>query len=170
MGKQTEPTRHDIGAAMMAWYAEALKRHPAGLVSQAQAAAMLAVSRMSISRLVARGYLRAVYFPRPPDIAGVAVGQGDPGWLRLAAWLGLDPTEADVRGFPKACYVAFADVVKLWRSGQVGQECSRDWAAILAELGAAPPPRGGEEPASEAGAPAESEPAAPAEELETWML
>ncbi|KPK84861.1 MAG: hypothetical protein AMJ81_04680 [Phycisphaerae bacterium SM23_33] len=150
---------------MMVWYARALRRHPAGLVSQAQAAAMLAVSRMTISRLVAGGHLRAVHFPRPPDIAGLAVGRRDPEWLRLAAWLGVDPEEADVAGFSKACYVSFADVLRLWRSSRAADESRRHWEDILAELGAAPP----------AGTAPQTPPAEPPEtpskqELETWML
>lgn len=170
MSGQTKPTEQDIGAAMMAWYAQALRRHPGGLVSQAQAARMLGIGRMAMSRLVARGHVRAVHFPGPAVIAGVPVGRRDPGWLRVAAWLGVDPAEADVTEFPKACYVAFADVVGLWHSSQAGGKCTRDWEAILADLGAAPPPRRGEAPVSEAGPPAEPEPPAPAEELETWML
>ena len=86
---------------MLAWYAAALRELPGGLVTQAQAATMLAVNRMAVNRLVARGHLRAVWFPRPPDVAAVAVGRDDPQWRTLAERLGIDPA-ADVAGLPKA--------------------------------------------------------------------
>ena len=116
---------------MMTWYAESLARYPDGLVSQAQAATMLGLSRVAISRLVARGYLRAVYFPKPPDIVGVAVGQDDPTWLKIIGWLGdFDKTYA----FPKACFVSFGDVVELWKSGEAKKKCKRDWNEIMANF------------------------------------
>lgn len=154
---------------MMAWYAETLARYPDGLVTQAQAAAMLAVSRMAISRLVTRGYLRTVHFPRPPDIEGVAIGQDDPSWLRLAEWLGINPEAADVSDWPKACYVSFADVVKLWQAGQARARCTRDWERVLTEMGpagAASPP----EPRPSTAPTAEPEPPTQDTELEAWML
>ena len=61
----------------MAWYADAIKQHPDGLVTQAQVAEMLGISRMAVSRLVARGYLQAVYFPAPPDVVGVSIAHDD---------------------------------------------------------------------------------------------
>ena len=177
MSEESGPTKADVGAAMMAWYAEAIRRHPAGLVSQAQAAAMLAVTRMSVTRLVARGYLRAVHFPRPPDVAGLSVGRDDPTWRTLARWLGIDPDAADAAALPKACYVAFSDVVKLWHAGQAGQEFSRNWEEVLAELGAAPAAEASEgaaadeaEATTEVAGEAEADRAREDGELETWML
>ena len=121
-------TPEDIGAAMMAWYAESIKEHPEGLVTQAQASTMLGVSRVAISRLISRGHLRAVYFPKPPDIVGIAVGHDDPTWLKIISWLGdWDKTYA----FPKAVFVSFGDVVNLWNSGQAKQKCKRDWDEIM---------------------------------------
>ena len=131
MGRPLKPTDEDVGAAMMAWYADSIKEHPGGLITQAQAAAILGVSRVATSRLVSRGYLRAVYFPKPPDIVGIAVGHDDPTWLKLIARLGdCDQTYA----FPKACYVSFADVVDLWESGEARTKCKRDWNEIIANF------------------------------------
>ncbi len=143
---------------MLVWYAEAARAFREGLVTQAQAATMLAVNRMAASRLVARGHLRALYFPRPPDVAGVAVGRDDPTWQRIARQLALDP-DADVRALPKACYVSFADVVRLWQAAPAGRECREAWREALLAAGlteaaeALPGPP----------APGEGEP-------ETWML
>lgn len=117
---------------MMAWYAEAIQQFPDGLVSQAQAATMLGVSRVAVSRLVNRGYLRAVYFPKPPDVAGLAVGKDDPTWIKIVGWLGGGEIPAT---FPKAVYVSFGDVVDLWQSGEVQKKCARDWTAIMGEFG-----------------------------------
>ena len=132
----SRPTAHpaDIAAAMLVWYASALREFPAGLVTQAQAAKMLAVNRMAISRMLSAGHLTAVYFPRPPDIAGVAVGRDDRRWLRLAAILGLDPN-GDVGDLPKACYVSFADVVRLWRAAPAKESAKRSWTEALTEVG-----------------------------------
>jgi len=163
MSKRVPLTTSDVGAAMMAWFGEQVRTHPAGLVTQAQAAVMLGVSRMAVSRLVGRGHLRAVHFPRPPEIAGVSVGRDDPTWLRVAGWLGLDPAEADVRGLPKVCYVSFADVVRLWQAGEARKACRRDWGGPLAAPGIGP----GEPAAAE---PEHAPPPAGPEELETWML
>jgi len=161
MARRTGPSREDLGAALMAWYVRALTRHPEGLVSQAQAARMVGLSRMAVSRLLAGGHMRAVYFPRPPDIAGVAVGRDDPGWLEVAGWLGVDPA-AHVAGWPRACYVSFADVIKLWQVGRARASCTRPWERLLAELGATAPPSAEAVP--------EAEQARPPDELEPWML
>ena len=115
----------------MAWYSRAIERFPSGLISQAQAAAMLGVTRMTINRLLARGHLRAVYFPRPPNIAGLAVGVDDPTWRRIAEWLGVRADDPRADEMPKACYVSFADVVRLWRQLDVQDKCTRDWQEIL---------------------------------------
>jgi predicted DNA-binding transcriptional regulator AlpA len=125
-----KPTAEDIGAAMMAWYADAIKEFPDGLVSQAQAAQMLGVSRVAVSRLITRGYLEAVYFPKPPDIEGMTIGQDDPTWMKICGWLG----EWEVYVFPKACYVSFADVVTLWQSGEAKKRCKKNWSEIVADL------------------------------------
>jgi hypothetical protein len=130
--KATErASREDIGAAMMVWYDTCIKEYPEGLVTQAQAAEMLRISRVAVSRLVTRGYLRAVYFPKPPDIVGIAVGHDDPMWLKIGAWLGdWDQTYA----FPKAVFVSFGDVKRLWESGDARRKCKRDWREIMAAL------------------------------------
>lgn len=125
------PTKEDIGAAMMAWYAEAIKEYPEGLVTQAQVAEMLCISRMAVSRLVGRGYLRAVYFPAPPDIVGCAISQDDPTWVKVVGWLSIKMGDKDTYAFPKACYVSFADVVRLWVNGDAKKKCQRDWNEIL---------------------------------------
>jgi murein DD-endopeptidase MepM/ murein hydrolase activator NlpD len=39
MARPIKPTDEDVGAAMMAWYADAIKEYPDGLISQAQASA-----------------------------------------------------------------------------------------------------------------------------------
>jgi len=122
----------DIGAAFMAWYADAIAEYPDGLITQAQAARILGISRMALSRLVTRGYLRAVYFPKEPDVVGVSIGQDDPTWLKLLGWfgrgLGLDETYA----FPQACYVAFGDVIDLWERGEAKKKCEVDWNEVIA--------------------------------------
>ena len=146
----------DIGAAMLTWYAAALRELPGGLVTQAQAATMLAVNRMAVSRLVARGHLRAVYFPRPPDVAGVAAGRDEPKWVRLAERLGIDPA-TDIGPLPKACYVSFADVVSLWRAAPAQRALRRSWQEALMEAGLTE-------------AAADLEPAAAEDEPEAWML
>ena len=121
----------EIGAAMMAWYDACIKEYPEGLITQAQAAEMLSISRVAVSRLVARGYLRAVYFPKQPDIVGIAVGNDDPVWIKIGAWLGgCDQTYA----FPKAVFVSFADVKRLWESGDARKKCKRDWRELRAAL------------------------------------
>ena len=130
--KRAAPTTEDVGAAMLAWYAESIRAYPDGLVTQAQAAQMLNISRMGVSRLVARGYLRAVYFPHPPDVAGVTVADDDPTWLKIVGWLGIATGETDTYAWPKACYVAFADVVRLWENGEAREKCKRDWNEIIA--------------------------------------
>ena len=130
MARPTKPTDEDVGAAMMAWYAGAIKEHPDGLITQAQASTILGVSRVAVGRLVSRGYLRAVYFPKPPDIVGIAVGQDDPTWLKIVGWLG----DCDTYAFPKACYVSFGDVVDLWQSGEAKTRCQRDWSEIMANF------------------------------------
>ncbi len=149
MKRDSGPVREDVGAAMLAWYARAAREFPAGLVTQAQAAYILAISRMAVSRLVARGHLRAVYFPRPPDIVGVPVGRDDPGWQEVADSLGIDPA-ADVTGLPKACYVSFADVAALWKVSRARQRCRRNWADVLAAVGLTEPAQAPPEPETEA--------------------
>ncbi|MCE9544158.1 MAG: hypothetical protein K8T25_01340 [Planctomycetia bacterium] len=128
MSQPKKSSEEDVRAAFIAWYADAIRENPAGLVTQAQAAEMLGLSRMAVSRLVTRGYLRAVYFPKPPDIVGVAVGHDDPTWLKILAWLGGPD---DTYAFPKACYVLFADVVELWKSGEARKKCKRDWNEVM---------------------------------------
>jgi hypothetical protein len=131
MARPKKPTNEDVGAAMIAWYQASLETYPDGLVTQAQAATMLGIGRVAVSRLVTRGYLRAVYFPKPPDIVGIAVGHDDPMWLKITGWLGdFDQTYA----FPKACYVSFGDVVELWKSGKAREKCKRDWNEIMANF------------------------------------
>lgn len=135
MAKKAPLAKEDLGAAMMAWYADAIKQYPEGLVTQAQAAEMLGIGRMAVSRLVARGYLRAVYFPRPPNVVGVTVGHDDPTWLKILGWLDLGGGDEQIWAFPKACYVAFADVRRLWETGDAKKKCARDWEEILAMAG-----------------------------------
>jgi len=130
MARPAKPTSEDIGAAMMAWYADAIKDYPEGLITQAQAATMLGISRVAVGRLVARGYLDAVYFPKPPDIEGMAVGQNDPTWLKICGWL----EGSDASSLPKAAFVSFADVADLWQSGEARTRCKKDWSEILADL------------------------------------
>jgi hypothetical protein len=122
----------DVGAAMMLWYSEAIREYPEGLVTQAQAAAMLNISRVAAGRLVSRGYLRAVYFPKPPDISGIAVGDDDPAWLKLVGRLSNLLGDPYTFAFPQACYVSFGDVLKLWESGEAKKKCKVDWEEKMA--------------------------------------
>jgi hypothetical protein len=118
----------DVGAAMIAWYADCMKEYPRGLVTQAQAASMLGISRMAVSRLVARGYLHAVYFPKPPDIEGIVTGYEDPTWRKILEWFG---SGANASQFPKVVYVSFEDVVHLWQSGSTREKCQIDWTSLI---------------------------------------
>lgn len=124
----------DVGAAMMLWYSEAIRQYPEGLVTQAQAAAMLNISRVAAGRLVSRGYLRAVYFPKPPDISGIAVGHDDPAWLKLLGRLSNLLGDPYTYAFPQACYVSFGDVLKLWDSGEAKKKCKVDWEEKMAYI------------------------------------
>jgi hypothetical protein len=118
----------DIGAAMIAWYIDCVKEYPGGLVTQAQAAVMLDVSRMAVNRLIARGYMQAVYFPKPPDIEGFVMGQEDSTWKKIVRWFG---GSVDASNFPKVVYVAFEDVVRLWKTGSAKQKCKIDWTSAI---------------------------------------
>ncbi|MHB1768054.1 MAG: hypothetical protein ACYCUV_09420 [Phycisphaerae bacterium] len=123
----------DKGAAMLAWYELAIREYPEGLVTQAQAARMLNISRMAVSRLVSRGHLRAVYFPKPPDVEGLPVGNDDPFWLKLMAvfdrFLGSEYEKPIV--WPEASFVAFADVKRLWEGGELDKQCQLNWLEVL---------------------------------------
>ena len=78
--------------------------------------------------------MRAVYFPKPPDIEGMTVGQDDPTWLKICGWLG----DCETYAFPKACYVSFADVVGLWQSGEARKKCKKDWNEMIADFSPIP--------------------------------
>ncbi len=129
--KSTKTSDEEFGAAMLAWYAKSIEKFPDGLVTQAQASVMLGVSRMAVSRLVARGGLRAVYFPEEnedpenPAIVGVAVGRDDPLWLKAIA---------STYSFPTAVYVSFADVMRLWKKGNAKEKCKPVWREIIAAI------------------------------------
>ena len=151
---------------MAAWYARAIRRFPDGLVSQAQAAAMLGVSRTAVRRLVGRRYLRAVHFPRPADIAGLGVGVDDPGWREIAGWLGMAPDDPRGRQIPKACYVSFADVLRLWRRGRARDRCTREWDEILGMVTG--PARESTEAEAAGRPPSEQEQGT--EEIDSWLL
>lgn len=128
MARKAQIRDEDIGAAMIAWYQQSLEKYPEGLVSQAQAATMLGISRVSASRLVARGHLNAVYFPKPPDIDGFAVSRDDPFWLKVLDWFDADTAPT---AFPKVVYVSFGDVVDLWKSGDVAEKCRINWQYVF---------------------------------------
>lgn len=130
--KQTH-TQQDIGAAMMVWYADAIRQYPEGLVTQSQASTMLNVSRMSVSRLVARGYLKAVYFPQPPEVEGFAVGKDDSFLFKLFMGIGVPLGEGSMKDFPDACYVSFGDVRKLWQDNDLQKKCKVDWVKAFKE-------------------------------------
>lgn len=129
--KPIQPSGEDVGAAFLVWYGESLKKYPDGLVTQAQAAKMLGVNRMAVNRLVGSGYLRAVYFPQAPTVAGIAPGEDDPSWLRLTAWFGRWVKKLD---FPDACYVSFGDVIELWLRGDASKKCSLSWREWIAKI------------------------------------
>lgn len=118
----------DVGAALMAWYADCIKQFPEGLVTQSQAAVMLGISRVAVNRLITRGHLRAVYFPKPPDIEGMGFGYDDPTWTKILGWF---DNWADPKAFPKAVYVSFDDVMRLWKSGTAKEKCRIDWLSVL---------------------------------------
>ncbi|MBI1348989.1 hypothetical protein GC163_22180 [bacterium] len=126
--KLEKPTESDVGAAFLLWYAEVLQEYPDGLITQAQAAKMLGIGRMAVNRLVSRGYLRAVYFPKAPTVPGVVVGEDDSTWLRLTAWFGKWLNKLDM---PETCYVAFGDVVELWLRGDTAKKCRLEWRELI---------------------------------------
>jgi hypothetical protein len=138
MGKKKgKPNDEDVGAMFLAWFAKAVESFPDGLVTQAQASVMLGISRMAVSRLVTRGELRAVFFPEETDdpenpaFIGVAVGQDDPLWLKLVASISdWDKTYA----YPKAVYVSFEDVMRLWKQGTAKEKCKPELREIIAAL------------------------------------
>lgn len=126
--KNEKPTDADVGAAFLAWYAEKLREFPDGLVTQAQAAKMLGIGRMSVNRLVARGYLRAVYFPKAPQIEGFSVDEDDSTWLKLKAWFGKWVAKVEM---PEACFVVFGDVVEMWLKGDAAKKCRLQWLELI---------------------------------------
>ncbi len=133
MSKEKTISEHDAGAAMMAWYKQLIRDHPDGLVTQAQAAVMLGISRVAICRLVSRGHLQAFYFPKAPDVEGLPIGRDDPTWLQLMAW--LDPVMGKGHRPPlikaQACYVSFRDVQQLWYRGDLLKRCEVDWLKVF---------------------------------------
>jgi hypothetical protein len=128
MPRKTQISEKDIGIALIAWYQKALETYPDGLVSQAQAATMLGISRVGVSRLINRGHLRAVYFPKQPDIEGFHVGSDDPFWLQILTW--FDP-DTPASAFPKVIYVSFGDIVDLWQAGDVKDKCKINWKVVF---------------------------------------
>lgn len=118
---------------MMAWYVQTLAENPEGLVTQAQAAHMLGISRVGISRLVSRGHLRVFYFPKAPDVQGLPIGFDDPTWLKLLGWLEphLNGKAVKPLVFAQACYVSFADVRRLWQDGDLQKSCEVDWLKVF---------------------------------------
>lgn len=131
MASGEKPTTADLGTALLAWYGEALAQFPDGLVSQSQAASMLGIGRMAVNRLVARGYLQAVYFPRMPKVAGFS-GEDSEDWVwqRILTWF---RGWAEKSRFPKACFVSFADVVELWLRGDARKKCKLSWLETISK-------------------------------------
>lgn len=79
--------------------------------------------------------MRAVYFPKEPDVVGVSIAPDDSTWLKISGWLSIKLGDHDTYGFAKACYVSFDDVVRLWESGDARKKCKRDWNEIMAGVG-----------------------------------
>lgn len=131
-------TEADKGTALMVWYEKAIRQYPEGLVTQAQASKILNISRMAVSRLVSRGHLEAVYFPKPPDVEGIPVGNDDPFWLKLMALMDPILGSGDNRPmlWPEASFVSFADVKRLWADAELHAKCHYDW---FKEFGLAKP-------------------------------
>lgn len=133
MKHQHEISNEDIGAVMIAWYEEAIREIPGGLVTQAQAAKMLNLSRMAVSRLITRGHLRAVHFPQQTNVEGLKVSNDDPFWLKLMA--ALDPVFGDDSAaritWPEACYVSFADIKKLYSDAKLADKCRINWHKVF---------------------------------------
>ena len=133
MSKEKTISEHDAGAAMMAWYKQLIRDHPEGLVTQAQAAVMLGISRVAVCRLVSRGHLRAFYFPNAPDVQGLPIGKDDPTWLQIMGWLEPVLNKGADRPLIKAqaCYVSFRDVEQLWLRGDLLKRCEVDWLRVF---------------------------------------
>ena len=133
MKNEHKISNEDIGAVMIAWYEESIREIPGGLVTQAQAAKMLNLSRMAVSRLITRGHLRAVHFPKQTNVEGLKVSNDDPFWLKLMA--ALDPvfgTDSAARiTWPEACYVSFADIQKLYADAKIADKCRINWQKVF---------------------------------------
>ena len=131
--KSQNLTKEDVNTAFMAWYAEAIRQYPDGLVTQAHAAKMLGVSRVSIYRLISRGYLKAIYFPKQPKIKDICIGQDDPIAIKILAMLGIAVGEPDI-SFSQACYVSFSDVRRLWGEGNIQSKCNVNWSGVFKKI------------------------------------
>jgi hypothetical protein len=127
-------TKREKGAAFIAWYKGALAEFPEGLITRAQAAHILGVSNMAIERLIGRGHIRAVYFPREPGVEQIAVGDDDPFWKRLLGHVGPLVNDPESVQWVQAVYVAMEDVVTLWERGQQKEESRIDWKTIWQDV------------------------------------
>jgi hypothetical protein len=124
-------TQREKGAAFLAWYKQAMEDIPGGLITRAQAAEVLGISRTAVTRLLGRGHLRARYFPKEPDVEQVEVSYDDPFWIRLMGVVGpiVDDPESVV--WVKACYVSLEDVIKLWEAGEAKEKARLTWRQLL---------------------------------------
>ncbi|MHB1767175.1 MAG: hypothetical protein ACYCUV_04910 [Phycisphaerae bacterium] len=133
MKKNEKPSELEIGAALLAWNKMVAAEHPEGLVTKATAAKMLGISPVAVSRLVARSHLRAVYFPKVPDVEELPIGTDDPIWMKLMSALERVFGRPDGRRWviPEICYVCLADVEKLWHDAKLQEKCHINWWKVF---------------------------------------
>jgi hypothetical protein len=133
MTKTGKPSELELGAALLAWHEMMVQQYPDGLVTKATAAKMLGISPVAVARLVARGHLHAVYFPKAPDVEELPIGTDDPTWMKLIA--ALEPVFGRRDGrhwvIPEVCYVSLADVRKLWQDADLQKKCHINWWKVF---------------------------------------
>jgi hypothetical protein len=123
----------EVGGALLTWHERVVKEHADGLITKATAAKILGISPVAVTRLIARGHLRAVYFPKAPDIEGLPIATDDPIWMKMVS--ALEPVFGQPDGrhwvMPQICYVCLADVRKLWNNADLQKKCRIDWRKVF---------------------------------------
>ena len=129
-------TQPDKGAALMAWYCDAISKYPDGLITQAQTAAILGINRVQVARLINRQHLHAVYFPQQTRTGAIKVSSDDPFWLKVVAQFDkvFGRQTDNTISWPEACYVSFKDVLRLHADSRLMEKCKIDWFKVFPEL------------------------------------
>lgn len=125
--KSRDLTAREKGAAFIAWYERVAEDWGGGAITRAQAAHVLGISQVAVGRLIARGQIRARYFPKEPDVEGLVIGADDPFWLRLGEHLTRLVDRPGGVEWVQACYVSLADVKRLWEAGEAREKSRLHW-------------------------------------------